>query len=491
MAKINLQKYMHAGLITILGTIVFLLGIWIAPINHYVTGVILVISAIALYLYCVFCVADRNWLDIRAVFTGMWLGTVGLAALRLVEYQEQWQNLTWFLFAVSFALFQIGANLGVEFGGRMYEKLKDGVKKLRIGRMRLEMQEGRLFWICIVTTLIGFLCFAINVAIRGFIPCFSDSTTAYTDFYTKFHVFAVAATAVSGLCYYCIMKVKLSNGKKVLLGLCIFYLVFLFPILVVSRGVFMVAAVSLAVCMFYIHRKKLLALILSVVVIFGVYMFASMLRNYSDEYLSVYFEPAQIVVVDKTQTEPENNATMPTSGEDNISADIGMTMIPDEPIESFALSPKQAFLYSYLTVGHDNFNEAVQNVQNYAWGARQLSPFNVILRSQFIKDLGKNAESYFVRPHLNTYNLIGDFYYDFGSIGVVVCILLWSAVFGVMQGFVEKGKGIFALMVLSNAMIPVALCFFSSWTTNFTQWMLWGVTLLAAIVACLNVNKKV
>ena len=149
-----------------------------------------------------------------------------------------------------------------------------------------------------------------------------------------------------------------------------------------------------------------------------------------------------------------------------------------------------AFLYGYLTVSHDNFNEAVQNLEQYTWGTRQLEPFNVILQSDWLEERNETAEEHFVRPHLNTTNLIGDFYYDFGSAGVVICLLVWSFLFGVNQGVYRKENGVLALLMLGNTMTPVLLAFFATWLSELMLWVRWGVVLLFAVAACLQVVPK-
>ena len=206
----------------------------------------------------------------------------------------------------------------------------------------------------------------------------------------------------------------------------------------------------------------------------GGYLFASKLRNYTDEQLSAYFQPAQIQLPGMSDsTDPTDDPNFDGMGDEFQGITIG----------TFSLSPKMAFLYGYVTVSHDNFNEAVTHSTDYSLGARQLAPFNVILRSNWIEEKAESTPYYQVTPLLNTINLIGDFYYDFGSLGVVLGMLLWAVIFGILQGIYNRIKNIFLLFVLGNTMVPVALCFFSPWMSNFTHWMFWGVALLLAIAA--------
>ena len=454
--------------VALLGTMAFVATALLVLVNHFLAGLVLIVCGIAAYFVTVFFITeDRNWLDIRAVFSGVWLVTIGLAPFGLLEYQSRWQFSTWIFLGIAFLVYQIGSNLGISWGLKYYEKLSGKLKAFKIGRIGFEFKENRLFIICVTATVIGLICFLIGVCIKGYIPCFNPSTSAYVDFYTKFHVFSVAATGVSGLCYYCIRTQNLSLLKKIILYVCIFYLVFLFPILVVSRGTFITAALSLVVAAFYLHGKKLVALILSLVVVFGVYLFTTTLRNYTDAQLEAFFEPSEIVI------NPDGE-----SDEDGVGT------------ATFSLPPKVAFLYSYLTVSHDNFNQAVENIENYTLGARQIRPFNVIIRSEALTRADEDAPYYYVREHLNTVNLVGDAYYDFGIIGVIITTLLMSFAFGIIQALYEKNKSPFALMTLGNAMVPVAMSFFASWLSNFTQWMLWGVVFLVLIISSVKILPK-
>ncbi len=468
--KCKITKTSLNILIFLITSIAFLtVGAVFSYSHQLITGLIIVLYAVAAYFYIVFFIAERNWMDIRALFSAAWLGTIGLATLRLTEYQEPWQIKTWILLISAYILFQIFATLGIKLCDKFYSSIKNFFGKFHIGKLKLVYNENRLFLICIVTTLIGLTSFIINVAIKGFIPCFSDSPTAYLTFYTKFHIFSVAATAVSGLCFYCLRTQKLSLTKKIILCLCILYLVFLFPIMVVSRGTFIVAAISLVASIFYTCGKKLWVLCLSLVLIMGIYMSVSLLRNYTDAQLDVFFEPADIEIDMPDEDEEDNTTSNPTT---------------------IKLPPKMAFLYSYFTVSHDNFNLAVKKTEGYTYGARQFYPFNVILRIDSINDISENGEFHLVRPHLNTINLFGDAYYDFHEIGVILFAIFWSLIFGFIQEFYKKSKDAFSLLILGNSLVPVILCFFSSWLSNFTQWMLWGTAFLMFIACTVTIIKK-
>lgn len=481
----QLQKeLLHTAICAAIGSIALVISGYVSPWNHFIPAFMITLLAISSYFYVAFVVAHGNWLDLRAIFTGVWLGTIGLAAFRLAEYQEPWQLKTWVLFGLAYGLFMMGMTVGIITGNRLFPDFLRKRKAHKQGRIQFVYKPNRLFTICIVTTGIGIACFIANTLIRGYIPSFSDDPLAYATFYTKFHLFAIAASSISGLCYYCLTTQKLSVVKKVLLLLCILYSTFVFPILIVSRAIFATSALSLATVVFYRHGKKLWVLVLCVALMLGVYLGISSLRGYTDDQLKAYFQPSTITLDPQWPSDAETNASDATEPTDN-----------DEPgsdtNKTFTLSPKLAFLYTYLTVGHDNFNEVVQNLDEYTYGARQLKPFNVILRIDALDKLATPTNWYCVEDYLPTVSLLGDAYYDFHVIGVIIFAILWSFVLGLIQSLYTSTGNPFPLLLLGNTMTPVAMSFFECWMSYFPHWMLWGTVLvyLFAATVCLHPKK--
>lgn len=477
------KELLHTAICAAAGSTALIAGGFISRWNHFIPAFIITLLAIASYFYIVFAASHHNWLDLRALFAGVWLGTVGLAAFRLAEYQEPWQLKTWVLFGLAYGLFMMGMTVGIITGNRVLPGFLQKIKNRKLGRVRFSHHPNRLFAICIITTGIGIACFIANILIRGYIPSFSDDPLAYATFYTKFHLFAIAASSISGLCYYCLTTQKLSYGKKALLWLCILYSTFLFPILIVSRAIFATSALSLATVVFYRHGKKLWVLVLCVALMLGVYLGISSLRGYTDDQLMAYFQPATITLDPQKQPTKEPDSSEATSPTDNDVSE------PDTPI-AFSLSPKMAFLYTYLTVGHDNFNEVVQNLDAYTYGARQLQPFNVILRIDALDELATSTQWYSVEDYLPTVSLFGDAYYDFHTVGVLVFAIFWSFVVGLIQSLYTSTGNPFALLILGNTMTPVAMSFFECWMSYFPHWMLWGTVLIFLFAATVSLDPK-
>lgn len=455
-------KKSYVLLYAVLGFIVIVSNAFINPANHIISFAILVIAAAVSYFYITIEITEKNWLDVRAIFSLVWLFTIGLASLRLLGYQEEWQSKTWLLLGLAYSLFPFGFELGIMIGRILYNKGKK--KDISIlGNLTIRLQSNRLFMICVVTTLIGIITFVIGIAINGFIPFFSDDSGAYVKFYTRFYVFTVASTVISPLCYYTIKTQPTTKVQKIILYGCIVYTTFIFPILAVARGVFLTSALLLMTSVYYLNNKRFLILVVSIIIMGLVYGYASTLRNISDTQLEEIFEISELEI--------NHHPTIESVDLDS---------------NSLKLPPKLAFLYGYLTVSHDNFNEAVQNSKQPSLGIRQFRPFNVVFRLK----LPTIEKTYLVKDHLNTYNFIGDAYYDFHEFGMLL-VFIWAMIFGSIQEFYLLGNGPFALLALGNVVSPVTLSFFAPWMSNFTHWLYWGTVFLLFIACCLDSLSKV
>lgn len=494
----------------------------LTPTHRFIGGLGLFAAGIALYFYFVFFCCGRNYLNIRAVFPAVWQCTIGLAALRLTEYQQQWEAVTWVCLILAYVVFQIGAWAGGLWGGRLCRLAPPD----RFKKADWRIHEDRLFWICICVTLFGLACFIVNILIRGYIPFLESrtNTSAYFEFYTRFQIFSTAEVCISPLCYYCLKTQRLPVWKRAVLICCILYSTFLYPVLVVSRGVFLTAALMLTCAVFYLNKRRFWILVVCAVVAAGVYGGCSILRGYSNDQLNNLFEPAQVPIgvsgsgsvtqpteattggsdsapvsqpTEVTTGDTESAAASQPAPEEAASLPISSLEPDDAPAEpeestgrTFVLSAKWAFVYSYLTVSHDNLNEAVKYTDTFTRGIRQLKPFNVLLRCSTLQDAIDNAPRYLVRDHLNTVDLIGDAYYDFGIPGVAICMFLWSFLFGIVQQVYLARQKPFALLALGNVLTPVALCFFATWMSEFSFWMYWGLTLLMLFAAAFPTKKK-
>ncbi len=495
MEEMNLKNGLKKLLPVIIWSIIlFGSAPFIIEEHRYLVGLLFLVSAVVLYGYFVWK-DHKNYFSFQALFSGIWLFTLGLASFQLTEYQVDWIARSWWYSGVGYLCLICGLQLGRDLFPALSKKfnMHDWTVFKGEGRIIFGLKENRLFALCMAATVMSLLAFIINIYIKGYLPFFSDSPAAYTDFYTRFNIFIYAGTIASGLCYYCLKKQKLSRIKKILLWSAIIYLVFLMPTLIVSRGTFMVAALSLSAAVFFLNGRKLWVLVLCFVIMFAGYEVGSVARNLTDESLNALLQPKQIEISNDNNGNQQQEISQPENGEmnglgeenNNTESQTGTAAPP-----IFQLPPKVLFFYTYLTVGHDNFDQAVRFSKSYAMGIRELVPFNVILRSDSLTEKIENAENYLVRPYLNTGNLFSDAYYDFHLFGIVFLSLLWGVGFGIIEAFFLKYQTPCSFMVYGNTLTPVFLSFFTPWMSIFAVWLLWGTTFLIFLGSSFSIRRK-
>ncbi|MGX8832889.1 O-antigen polymerase [Amedibacillus sp. YH-ame6] len=457
------QENKKISLYLILGTVFFALFGYITSINNYVGSILILIEAIVLYF--VFAKWNDNFMSLSALYTGIWLGTIGLANLQLLKYQKPWVSETWIYVVLAFFIFNVMILLGNRLGDKSSDKVARWLQTERKS-FKFEVQNNRIYYICVSITIISFICLLLTWKIVGFLPFFvTNDPAAYLKFYTKFHLITQASTIISGLCYYAIKKCDLTKAKKIILYICIFYLIFFMPIIVVARGIFICSALSLTTAVFFLNGKKFFILILCLAFTFGGYELGSFGRHYSSKALDSFFEPKEL------------------GGEEG---DVEVN--PNDIQAKFKLPPKAAFLYSYFTVSHDNFNLAVRKAEDYTYGVRQLHPFKFVLKRVF-GEYDKNYEFYKIKPSLTTTNFLGTSFYDLRYIGVALFLSIWGFVFGIIETLYRKIKHPILLLVHGNNLSPVFLCFFSAFVNQVSYWMYLAVIILLFFLVCYKKKK--
>lgn len=461
-------------------SIIYLAAYFIFPVDRVVSGIFLASSGVLLYVYFAL-VNQGNFLNFNAVFSAVWMTTIGLAQFQLLKYQVNWAGFTWLNLAVAHVVF-IAAN---RVSAIAYPVLREFVKAkaTRVFKkpLRIEVKKDRLFAIAMVVTLIGLASFAINVMIKGYVPFFAigSSSSAYYDFYTRFQIFIVASLSSVGLSYYCIKNLELSKWKKRLLWTNILLLNFVLPILLVQRGTFLNSMLVFTAAVYLQDRFSLRKLIVCMTILVVTYFLGSYLRGFSTTQLAFLFQPKEIDRCEAVDGEIPAECVDPE----------------DIPIESkdYVISPTVSFLYSYLTVSHDNFNSIVIHKDHDTYGIWQIKPFNVVLRNAYlegkIEEVEKESVKHQVLPHLNSFNLISYAYYDFGLLGVILLMAIWSFSFGLIEHFHWEHRGIFSRISYGICLIPIALGFFLPWMSDFVPWLYWGTTLLMYIASTVPFSK--
>lgn len=105
------------------------------------------------------------------------------------------------------------------------------------------------------------------------------------------------------------------------------------------------------------------------------------------------------------------------------------------------------------------------------YGLWQVRPFNVLLRNSQLESSIERAEKDSVKlqvlPHLNSFNLVTAAYIDFGLLGVVFFMFIWSYAFRTIENFQRKIGGVFSKISYGICLIPIAFGFFLPWMSDF------------------------
>ena len=168
-----------------------------AKYNYLVSG-ILIISGVILYFY-LSTDKEKNYLNSEALFSGIWLFTIGLAQLRIMEYQVIWNHRTW----VVLGLAHISFFIGIEFSKKINSCLnnsKDMTKLQNYFHYSTDNAEI-LFKITICTQCIGIIIFMIHILSKGYIPMLEshNNQRAYHSFYSRLVVLYVASYVSGGM----------------------------------------------------------------------------------------------------------------------------------------------------------------------------------------------------------------------------------------------------------------------------------------------------
>lgn len=219
-----IRSNIKSFLCTIIMTFVLCIAAATSSINNFITGVVLIVLSIVLYFYSAVVLENKNYLSFRSVFSSIWVFTIGLASLRLTNYQTVWEEKTWIYLALAYLVFNIGIDAGHKSGERILNYLQNN-QKFKFGQIVFELKENRLFYVCVFTTLISLICFIINIVIKGWIPFLFQIRLHMSIFIQDFMCSQLLVQLHQGYAIIVSKNKMNSKFKKVILYLCILYLV--------------------------------------------------------------------------------------------------------------------------------------------------------------------------------------------------------------------------------------------------------------------------
>ncbi len=442
------------------------------------SGLCLIFAAAFLYLSEYRRTASL--LNLRGLLALGLLGGEGIARFQLSRLSTDWTLETWLSFYLFYLIFDLSAQLADHTGAIRSARSGDDadrsascsgvpdplastaslkVREVGVVRGRTAVGEGagpdlRFFRYAIL----GLLCtswaaFLFEARRLGFVPLFTvDTPHAYSYFHVKgvhyFTTLAVLTPAVSMLYLAARRKHGLRADVLALLGL---LLPIILTILMVSRFQFMISVIlAVFVALLSGRRYKLWQLLLLLALMIAAYVFITIERAHSVEYLNGIFEMKD----------------------------------PSTPI--FITQP-----YMYIANNYDNFNVMTRELTVHAHGLRMLYPFVTLSGIKFfVPSLAQGFPLFVTKEELTTVTMLYDAWYDFGLSGIAVFALVLGLVSGRVTRTCRKDQNPFSVLLYAQLAFYYLVSFFTTWFSNPATWFYLGISFLLYIAYACTVRKR-
>ena len=442
------------------------------------SGLCLIFAAAFLYLseYR----RTRSTLNLRGLLALGLLGGEGVARFQLSRLSTVWTTETWLSFYLFYLIFDLSAQLADSAGAIRCARSGDvadrrascsvvsaslpstasvEVQDAGANHGRTAVGEGagpdlRFFRFAILGLLaISWAAFFFEARRLGFVPLFTvDTPHAYSYFHVKgvhyFTTLAVLTPAVVMLYLSARRKNGLRPDVLALLGL---LLPILLTILMVSRFQFMISVIlAVFVALLSGRHYKLWQLLLLLALMVAAYVFITIERAHSVEYLNGIFEMKD----------------------------------PSTPI--FITQP-----YMYIANNYDNFNVMTRELTVHAHGLRMLYPFVTLSGLKFfVPSLAQGFPLFVTKEELTTVTMLYDAWYDFGLAGIVLFALVLGLVTGVVARACRKDRNPFSVLLYAQLAFYYLVSFFTTWFSNPATWFYLGISALLYLGYACTTRKR-
>lgn len=440
------------------------------------SGLCLIFAAAFLYLSEYRRTASL--MNLRGLLALGLLGGEGIARFQLSRLSTDWTLETWLSFYLFYLIFDLSAQLADHTGAIRSGDDADRSASCNVvpedprastasvdvrdvggvpGRSATGESAGadlRFFRYAILGLLgISWVAFLFEARRLGFVPLFTvDTPHAYSYFHVKgvhyFTTLAVLTPAVSML----YLSARRTHGLRpdvlALLGL---LLPIILTILMVSRFQFMISVIlAVFVAMLSGRRYKLWQLLLLLALMIAAYVFITIERAHSVEYLNGIFEMKD----------------------------------PSTPI--FITQP-----YMYIANNYDNFNVMTRELTVHAHGLRMLYPFVTLSGIKFfIPSLAQGFPLFVTKEELTTVTMLYDAWYDFGLSGIAVFALVLGLVSGRVTRTCRKDQNPFSVLLYAQLAFYYLVSFFTTWFSNPATWFYLGISFLLYLAYACTVRKR-
>ena len=442
------------------------------------SGLCLIFAAAFLYLSEYRRTASL--MNLRGLLALGLLGGEGIARFQLSRLSTDWTLETWLSFYLFYLIFDLSAQLADHAGAIRSARSGDDADRSAScsvvpdplastasidvrdvggvpGRLATGESAGpdlRFFRYAILGLLgISWAAFLFEARRLGFVPLFTvDTPHAYSYFHVKgvhyFTTLAVLTPAVSMLYLGARRKHGLRPDVLTLLGL---LLPIILTILMVSRFQFMISVIlAVFVALLSGRRYKLWQLLLLLALMIAAYVFITIERAHSVEYLNGIFEMKD----------------------------------PSTPI--FITQP-----YMYIANNYDNFNVMTRELTVHAHGLRMLYPFVTLSGIKFfVPSLAQGFPLFVTKEELTTVTMLYDAWYDFGLSGIAVFALVLGLVSGRVTRTCRKDQNPFSVLLYAQLAFYYLVSFFTTWFSNPATWFYLGISFLLYLAYACTVRKR-
>ncbi len=410
-------------------TAAYLTGFFLGGAGFSVPSCLCLVGA-AVFLYLQEYKNTRELLNLRGLLALGLLGGEGIARLQLSRLSTVWTTETW----LSFYLFYIVFDLTAAMVQRLLERMDAGIGEENKKMCVLPSRRLRFFQASILgLLLLSWGAFFIEAVRLGFVPLFTvDTPHAYSTFHLKgVHYVTTLAVLTPALTMLYLAERRKEKKKPDVLGIAGLLLPILLTLLLVSRFQMMFAVfLAIFAALLSGQRFKPWQLLVLFVLLAAAYVFITIERAHSVEYLNGIFEMKD----------------------------------PASPI--FITQP-----YMYIANNYDNFNVMTEQLTVHSRGLRMLYPFVTLTGLKFFFPvLGQAFPLFTNKEELTTVTMLYDAWYDFGIWG----ILLLSVVIGLVAGAVawahHRSRRPMARLLYAQLAFYFLFSFFTTWFSNPATW---------------------
>lgn len=433
-----------------------------------ISALTLIISGVICYIY--YLRKENNIANTPGLFSLVWFFSIGLACFRFVAYQVPWNIKTWIVLAIFPVCFLSS-----------YTYFKPYNKKRQV---IVQDFRGHLSPLMIITfLLIVLISFTIEIMCEGFLPILSHDPTAYFKFgVSGLHYLTVSGLIPISLSLLYLKKNKTHNNYRCLI-IFLDVIVFIIPILIVSRQLFMMqCAVILFTLIPKEYDKKQLYICLGIILLMiASWFMITKFRNLSDSYLDYTYKLSD-----------KENIRAPLKYKENMN--VNELKRREETFnklyshEDFSnnygiLDGTTGLFYMYLSFNYDNLNYKIIDLDlnnEFMLGKQSLYPILDVLR---LRDIVPKLANDNLIKEFNSYPIVLESYADFKIIGIV----LFAIAIGSITKYLSIQSNEYSLVLESILKYNFLICFFSNMFTSTTVFV---YILLIMIFMMLSYKNK-